>query len=207
MSPPFSLDECAELYEEILGDVLAATERFAAGLELEPIIAFYPPDAAQEIVGHAPAGFRLQAQHGSDLGHRMAHAASEAAAAGVERVLIRGSDSPGLPLACLEEALARLDAGDDVVLTPDQGGGYALIGLRTAQPRLFELEMSTRGLLEQTLQRARELGLTVSTTKPSFDLDTVGDLQLLDEISAEVKADLCPRTVQYLSTSPVDHVL
>ena len=33
MSPPFSLEECAELYSEMLGDVLLASLRYAAQLE------------------------------------------------------------------------------------------------------------------------------------------------------------------------------
>jgi uncharacterized protein len=207
MSPPLSLDECAELYDEMLGDVLVASARFAAQLGLEPVIAFHPVDAAAEIISRAPPHFRIQTQRGEGLGQRMAHAASEAAAAGAERVLMRGSDSPGLPLACFEEALARLDAGDDVVLTPDQGGGYALIGLRRPEPRLFEMPMSTSTVLDQTLARARDLGLIASTTQSSFDIDVVGDLRLLNGIPPEKRADLCARTVQYLSTSTLRHVL
>lgn len=207
MSPPFSLEECAELYSEMLGDVLLASLRYAAQLELESIAALHPPDAIYEMIGQAPPGFRLQAQRGQDLGARMAHAAREAAAAGAAMVLIRGSDSPALPFECFEEAVKRLDAGDDVVLTPDQGGGYALVGMRRIEPRLFEIPMSTGLVLDQTVEFARDLGLSVSTTQAGFDLDSVGDLQLLNALSEEKKADLCPRTVQFLSTTPGRRVL
>jgi glycosyltransferase A (GT-A) superfamily protein (DUF2064 family) len=187
----------------MLADVLSASARFADDLGLEKVLAFHPPEAAAELVHRAPPGFRLQAQQGSDLGERMAHVCLEASAAGAERVFIRGSDSPALTVRPLEQAMARLDAGDDLVLTPDQGGGYALIGLRRAQPLLFDLTMSTRTVLEETLTRARSLGLSATTTDPTFDLDRVGDFQPFLEWaragSGAEFADLCPRTVQFVS--------
>lgn len=211
MSPPLSLNEAAELYAEMLADVLAATGRYADVLDLEPVVAFHPPDAERELVHRAPPGFRLQAQRGRNLGDRMAHACREAAAAGVERLLIRGSDSPTLALPLFEEAMARLDAGDDVVLSPDQDGGYALVGLGEPAPRLFEITMSTSSVLEETLARAGSLGLRAGTTRPGLDVDTVEDLQLLrDEVqrlSVREAAELCPRTIALLDVMDSPPVL
>jgi rSAM/selenodomain-associated transferase 1 len=206
MSPPLSLEQAAELYGEMLADVLVASGRFARDLGLDPVLAFHPPDAARELVHRAPPGFRLHAQCGADLGERMAHAAREAAAAGVDRILIRGSDSPTLEGSCFEEILAGLDAGDDLVLTPDQDGGYATIGLRRPEPRLFQVEMSTASVFEETLARAASLGLRAGQTRPGFDLDTAADLALLDawlcgKSPSEI-ADLCPRTVGFLASLP-----
>ena len=211
MSPPLSLEQAAELYGEMLADVLIASGRFAGDLGLEPVLAFHPPDAARELVHRTPPDFRLHAQCGADLGARMAHAAREAAAAGVDRILIRGSDSPTLDRRCFEDALARLDAGDDVVLTPDQDGGYATIGLRLPESRLFQIEMSTASVFEETLARAASLGLRAGQTRPGFDLDTVADLPLLDAWlcgrSPSEIADLCPRTVGFLASLPSLSVL
>ncbi len=207
MSPPFSLDECAALYAEMLADVLASTELYATRLGLDPIVAYHPADAVYEIVGDAPAGFRFQVQRGEDLGERMAHAAAEAEAAGAECVLIRGSDSPALPFACFEEALERLKQGDEIVFTPDQSGGYALVGMKKVERRLFNIPMSSDAVLSQTLEFAHELGISTATTRAGFDLDTVGDLQLLDSLSDEEKADLCPRTVQFLRAGGESDVL
>ncbi len=207
MSPPLSSEDCAALYEEMLCDVLTASVGFADRLALEPVIAFHPPDAVGELLPLAPAGFRLQPQRGEDLASRMAFAVREAFAAGVRRVLNRGSDSPALPLAPFETVAERLDAGDDVVLTPDQGGGYALVGLRRPADGLFDLPMSTDQVLRKTIDRADELGLRASLTEPAFDLDTVDDIRLLAGLSAPERADLCPRTVQFLSTCPLGTVL
>lgn len=207
LCPPFSQEECAEFYQEMLADVLRATASFASQLDLEPVLAFHPPEAPHELVGLAPPGFRLHAQRGAGLGERMAHAAAEAAAAGAARILIRGSDSPAMPFEVLKEAIRRLDGGADVVLTPDQGGGYAAIGMRKADPRLFEFPMSTDTVLDQTLQRASSIGWRTATTPEAFDIDIVGDLQLISGLSPQQRANLCPRTIQFLSTSPGSDVL
>jgi rSAM/selenodomain-associated transferase 1 len=207
MSPPLSLDECAELYEAMLVDVLEASAGFAATLDLSPVLAFHPPDAALELIRYAPPGFRLHVQRGADLAERMANAFAEAAAAGASRILLRGSDSPGLEYALFETAMSRLDAGDDVVLTGDQSGGYALIGLRAPQPALFELAMSAHDVMEQTLRIAGSLGLRSSITTPCFDLDRVDDFRCLDALSPAQSLDLCPRTVKLISSLPLRKVL
>ena len=207
MSPPLSLDQCAELYDAMLVDVLEASAGFAVSLDLIPVLAFHPPDAVSELIGRAPPGFRLQIQHGVDLGERMANAFAEAAAAGAPRVLLRGSDSPGLERSVFEEAMSRLDAGDDLVLTPDQSGGYAMIGMRSPHPALFEPAMSTGEVMEQTLSIAGSLGLRSSITTPAFDLDTVEDFRCFDVLSPAQLSDLCPRTVKLISTLSLDNVL
>lgn len=207
MSPPLSLDECALLYAAMLADVLEASAGFAATLDMTAVLAFHPPDAVAELIDRAPPGTRLQVQRGADLGERMANAFAEAAAAGAPRILLRGSDSPALERSLFEEAMSRLDAGDDVVLTPDQSGGYAMIGMRSPQPALFEPVMSTEDVMDQTLLIAGSLGLRSTITAPGFDLNTVGDFRCLSALSSAQLLDLCPRTVKSISALPLDSVL
>jgi glycosyltransferase A (GT-A) superfamily protein (DUF2064 family) len=191
----------------MLGDVLETSADYAARLDLIPVLAFYPPDASGELLGLAPSGFRLHVQRGFDLGERMANAFAEASAAGAERILLRGSDSPALEWSLFEMAMNRLDSGDDLVLTPDQSGGYAMIGLRSPQPALFELSMSTEDVMEQTARIADRLGLRSSTTASGFDLDTMGDFHCFDALSPAQRSDLCPRTIKSMSSLPLASVL
>ena len=137
----------------------------------------------------------------------MANAFAEAAAAGVSRILLRGSDSPALERSVFEDAIRRLDGGDDLVLTPDQSGGYAMIGVRAPHPELFELAMSTDLVMEQTVLAAQSKGLRSSITTPGFDLNTVEDFRCIDVLSSEQRSDLCPRTVELISSLPLDNVL
>lgn len=195
-TPPLSPEQAASLYAAMLTDVLRASAGYASRLGLEPILHFDPPEAASELERFAPPGFRLLPQRGHGLAERMANAFEEASAAGAERVLLRGSDSPDLVLEICEEALARLDRGDDIVLTPDQGGGYALIALKEPHPELFALTLSTRSVFEETVALARRKGLVVSSTRACFDLDVAADVARLDAIGSPQSSVLCPETVQ-----------
>jgi hypothetical protein len=199
-APPLSLDQAAELYEAMLADVLVASARAAAEWDLEPVLAFYPPDAANEMVQRTPADFRLQIQRGTGLAERMANAFAEASAAGAPFALLRGSDSPGLGREYFANMIARLKAGDDLVLTPDAGGGYAMVGQRSSHhvplSALFDVPMSTDEVLCETLDIAEARGLRHSVTDSTFDLDQAGDIRHLDSLSQELLSDLCPRTVE-----------
>lgn len=199
LCPPLSLAQCAVLYEEMLADVLEVSGRTALVLGLQPVLAFHPPDSVAELIGRVPEGFRLHVQRGRDLGERMAHAFAEAAAAGADWTLLRGSDSPALGPEVIEEALDHLRAGADLVLTPDQSGGYAMIGMRQPRPGLFELPMSTPDMRDRTVELARASGLRVALTSAGFDLDEVGDFRFVSELNPAERSDLCPRTVEAIS--------
>lgn len=218
LTPALSPEQAAAFYEAMLTDVLVASLDFARRLELEPCLQFDPPEARDDFAARAPQGFRLLPQRGSDLAERMANAFSgtlegheardagesgqpgDAGEARCPALLLRGSDSPALDFGTVEEALIRLEAGADLVLTPDQGGGYALIGMKKPRIALFELTLSTASVLAETLERARALGLAVALTRPSFDLDVPADLARLDELPPGRSLDLCPRTVGFLGT-------
>lgn len=196
MSPPLSLAQAATLYDAMLSDVLEASAGFALALDLEPVLAFHPPDAVGEMLTRTPPAFRLQVQRGLGLGERMANAFAEAGAAGARIALLRGSDSPALDFARIEAMTLRLEAGCDAVFTPDTGGGYAMVGQRGAESRLFDVSMSTNDMLRRTLDLASSLGLRVDSTEPVDDLDAAVDLASLTKLSAAESSDLCPRTVE-----------
>lgn len=196
LCPPLALEQAASLYASMLDDVLEVSVGFARELGLEAWLHFEPEEARAEFAARSPLGFQLETQRGPDLARRMANAFARAAEAGCERMLLRGSDSPGLDFETVVDALGRLDAGADLVLTPDQGGGYALIGLKKPRNALFEVAMSTTSVLDETLARARALGLSTALTRASFDIDQVGDLSRVEALPAARSSVLCPRTVE-----------
>ncbi|MGH8648704.1 MAG: TIGR04282 family arsenosugar biosynthesis glycosyltransferase, partial [Burkholderiales bacterium] len=79
----------------------------------------------------------LAAQAGGDLGARML-AAFKSALAIHPRVLLLGSDCPALTARHLRQADRSLRDGADAVFVPCEDGGYALIGLRRVDARLFD---------------------------------------------------------------------
>lgn len=180
MCPPLEPAEAAELYGCMLDDVLEASVAHAKALGLELVLAVHPEDAQPELADRTPPPFRVIAQHGEGLARRMDRAIRQACAAGHERVILRGSDNPGLGLDHLRATLDLLKR-HDVVLTPDRDGGYGAIGLHAPHPGLFDHAMSTDRLLDETTRSARERGLAVALAPESFDLDTVDDLARLGE--------------------------
>jgi rSAM/selenodomain-associated transferase 1 len=197
LCPPFTPAQAALLYRAMLADVLDASAALAARRGLDAWLAVAPAQACAELARECPPAFRVVAQRGPDLAARMEWAVAEAASGGAAPILLRGSDSPALDAASLDAALDAL-ADHDLALCPDRDGGYGLVGLRRPAPGLFSHPMSTRSVLEDTLRRAEQLGLSTRVLEPRFDIDRVDDLRWLAELRARSGGEQCPRTLAYL---------
>jgi len=197
MTPPLSPVQAAEVYQQMLDDVLEATARFAGDLSLQPILTVHPPEACEAMAARAPRSFRVIAQRGPDLAERIDHAVREVGAAGYGPILIRGSDSPALGADTIENALLALERCD-LVLCPDRGGGYVLVGLRRPAPGLFDHPMSTTSVLSDTIANGETLGLRIELLEPGFDLNTIADLRWLREARDLGEILPCPRTLAFL---------
>lgn len=124
----------------------------------------------------------VRRQCGADLGARMYHALATALA-DYQRVVLVGSDCPFLNPGHIEEALARLGAGDDVVLGPAMDGGYVLIGARRVDNALFSgVPWGTGGVLTATRGQLRALAWRWSELPPLADIDTAADLKLIQNL-------------------------
>jgi glycosyltransferase A (GT-A) superfamily protein (DUF2064 family) len=114
----------------------------------------------------------------------MGSAINEAFAEGAERVRLVGSDLPGLSLEILREALDNLGRSD-LTLGPATDGGYYLIGLNEPCPELFAGPMwGSAEVLDQTLEIARSLCLSVALLPYLDDVDRPEDLNILSLPSA-----------------------
>jgi rSAM/selenodomain-associated transferase 1 len=171
-------ERATELYRCFLLDRLDA---LAALPGIARVVAFTPPEAGETMAGLVPAGFRLVAQHGADLGTRLIRLLGGLLEDGHPVALAMDSDSPTLPMAYVTQAAQLLEAGRaDVVVGPSDDGGYYLIGVRQLRPALFEgIPWSTAEVRATTLARARALDLSVRLLPPWFDVDTEADLHRL----------------------------
>lgn len=123
-------------------------------------------------------------QTAGDLGMRLTAAfaasfqAETAAALRKRLVLAIGADCPALGRGHIQQALTQLRQRD-VVLGPIQNSGYYLIGLKQLYPPLFaHIAWGTDQLLDQTLERIRQLGLSVSQLETLQDIDRPEDTAL-----------------------------
>ncbi|MGE4650540.1 MAG: TIGR04282 family arsenosugar biosynthesis glycosyltransferase [Myxococcota bacterium] len=200
LSPPLSPEQAAELYGAMLDDVLEVSAEAARIHELELWLVVTPAGAVAELSRRCPAGFQVFPQQGRDLSERMSRALAMAVARGVPRILLRGSDSPGLEATCIGEALQALGE-HDVVACPDRDGGYALIGLRGEVPGIFAHPMGTERVLRDTLEAAGRLGLRSHLLPGGFDIDRIEDLRWLAAARSAGRATGCPRTLRYLDAN------
>jgi uncharacterized protein len=126
-------------------------------------------------------GMAYTPQGKGDLGARMSGAFRDALSRGAGRVVLVGTDCPGLDSSVMRAAFAALRR-KDLVLGPATDGGYWLIGLRRPAPALFaDISWSTNSVLAQTRDRAQSLGLSVKTLDPLPDVDRPEDLPLWEE--------------------------
>jgi rSAM/selenodomain-associated transferase 1 len=110
------------------------------------------------------------------LGARMAQAFAEAFGAGAGRVVIIGTDCPGLSAELLRQAFDQL-LQHDLVIGPADDGGYYLLGMNQLHPELFDgKEWSTATVLPATLADAVRLGLRVAQLSTLHDVDSAQDL-------------------------------
>jgi len=120
-----------------------------------------------------PEALHWSAQGEGDLGQRMARAV-QSVLSKKERVLLIGTDLPGLTVALLQDAARALQT-HAVSLLPTSDGGYGLIGLRVWVPEIFiDMPWSTSQVCTLTLQRLAKHAVHVGPVL--HDIDEPADL-------------------------------
>lgn len=114
-----------------------------------------------------------------DLGLRMIRLTNRAIAYGAGGVLLLGTDSPHMSAARLHCAL-RLLRQYDVVLGPVEDGGYDLLATHGHAEGLFrDIAWGTSAVLDETMKRILERGLSFRCLSMGFDVDIPEDLARL----------------------------
>jgi uncharacterized protein len=188
--PPLTFEQAVDLNTAFLQDVadnlVLAGERACAGAGQKVAIVGYaaygPPDAIDFFRRILPSSVGLIEAWLPNFGDCLFHTIGEILARGHQSAVVLNSDSPTLPTALLvetAEVLAR--PSDRAVLGPSSDGGYYLLGLKHAHAHMFEdITWSTERVAEQTLARAREIGLDVHRLPVWYDVDDVDALKRLD---------------------------
>jgi hypothetical protein len=173
LAPALGADGAAALAARMLRHALA--QATAAGLG--PVALCAAPDTTHPALHEAAAacGATLAAQGEGDLGERM-HRAFTRHLALHGAALLMGTDAPALDAARLREAAQALQQ-HDAVFVPALDGGYALVGLRRADARVFTgMRWSHAQVMADTRQRLREAGLRWAELPAVADVDEPADL-------------------------------
>jgi rSAM/selenodomain-associated transferase 2/rSAM/selenodomain-associated transferase 1 len=131
--------------------------------------------------------FIYRAQGSGDIGRRMARAFEEAFQSETERVVIIGSDIPGISADLIRRAFEELKK-NDLVLGTAKDGGYYLIGMQRAAapeaiaPLFSGIKWGSREVISQTLSTAKALGLRFALLEKLADVDRIEDLHVWEKV-------------------------
>ncbi|MCG6945810.1 MAG: TIGR04282 family arsenosugar biosynthesis glycosyltransferase, partial [Deltaproteobacteria bacterium] len=133
-----------------------------------------------------------QPQGEGDLGERMQRAFSEAFQQGLSRVVIMGTDCPGVTGVIARTGFDLLNQFD-LVLGAAEDGGYYLIGLRQEMEQLFhDIPWGTSEVRARTVKAANQLGLRVVSLDLLADVDRTEDLKVWERESSATVDTLLP---------------
>lgn len=174
--PALGAEGAAQLARRMLTATLATAVAARLGV-VELCLTPAPDDPAWHDFSW-PAGVQLSGQGEGDLGQRLARAARHGLALGSPVMLI-GTDCPQLTPELLRRAAAQLQSHDSV-LHATHDGGYALLGLKYENPRVFaDIHWSSETVAASTRERISELGWSLAEGERLHDVDTGDDLQWL----------------------------
>lgn len=175
LMPPLTSEEAAQLHRELTQKTLqTATQKRLCEVQLWCWPSIDHPFFSMLAQTYSIGRF---VQQGADLGERMHHAFGQVLARFSSAIII-GCDCPSLTSGDLGQALGQLAQGKLCVLAPAEDGGYVLIGLKQAQPNLFDnMPWGSDQVLGLTRTRLKSLNLDFHELNTQWDLDTVDDLR------------------------------
>ena len=168
-------------------------------------IAVYTPVGAESAYTDIlPTDFSLLPQRGDGFGERLYFAVEDLFKCGFGSVCLIDSDSPTVPAENFAGAVELLSTTEDrVVLGPSDDGGYYLIGVKKPHQHLFkQIDWSTERVLNQTMQRATEIGVEAKLLPIGYDVDDGASLRrLCNELLTDMTSlDIAPYTREFLAS-------
>ncbi|WP_055434887.1 TIGR04282 family arsenosugar biosynthesis glycosyltransferase [Lacinutrix algicola] len=128
--------------------------------------------------------FSKHQQFGNDLGERMKNAFENGFKKGYEKIIIVGSDLYDLNTEIINQAFIQLDTHDNVI-GPAEDGGYYLLGMKTLNPSVFDIEnWGTETVYKQTISKLTSSLYVLETLN---DIDYVEDLKPYDIFNKYLK--------------------
>jgi hypothetical protein len=189
--PVLGTQGAANLQKHMTEHVLARTSGFVSQRKVDMEVRYEGGNRGlmEKWLG---SNISYRSQGRGDIGIRMSRAFSQAFDQGVNRVVIVGSDCPGINEATVRTAFDLL-AQFDLVVGPANDGGYYLIGLRQEESELFEnVPWGTAEVGARTLEIADRLGLHWVKIEPLDDVDRAEDIEVWEREASKKDAPSHP---------------
>ncbi len=195
--PRVDHERAARLYEAFVTDM---TRRLRTDGRFDLAILSDPEPAASPRLSEiaSAAGVPILAQHGIDLGERLARAIADALALARPFAIAVGADHPTLPKALLHLVADHLEAGGEAAIVPSADGGYCALGVARARPEIFAgVPWGGPEVLARTLAAFERAGVEPLLTPAWYDIDGPDDLERL----RRELATLDPRSGDFPATT------
>jgi len=173
LAEDIGIDKALDVYNELVHHTHKITQK----IEVDKSVYYSEYVELEDVWNNGD--FKLTSQKGFTLGEKM-HNAFDEAFDSYKKVVIIGSDCYDLSASIIKSAFEMLEE-NDIVVGPAKDGGYYLLGMKEFFPQLFEgKEYSTDSVLNELLQEAEELELSVHQLPILNDIDTLDDLKETD---------------------------
>jgi len=199
LSPPLTPEQAAGLNACFLKDTVANLEEAASVTAAKWVVSYTPAGEEVAFEGILPPGALLLRQRGTGFGERLLRTTTDLFACGFSSVCLIDSDSPTVPTSAFVRAVKELSGSDDrVVIGASDDGGYYLIGLNREHAALFHnISWSTSVVTQQTRQRAKHLGVPVTSLPTWYDVDEAESLNRLGRELLSRRVDLSHSSSAY----------
>ena len=175
-------DAAMDIYKQLIKN----THDKIQSLEIDKII-FYSDFIEDDIWENDL--FQKEIQEGNDLGERMKNAFKSLSAgqtgsftARYKKVVIVGTDCPGINKHILSDAFLKLN-NFDIVIGPATDGGYYLLGMKKEHSFLFQdIEWSTDKVFQQTIELCNRNHLSYFLLPKLSDIDEEKDLKHFENL-------------------------
>ena len=125
-----------------------------------------------------PSEFSLHLQEGADLGEKMKNAFGLMFNNRYEKVIIIGTDCPGINSNFILRSFLELSQ-HDITIGPSNDGGYYLVGMNKFYPFLFDrIEWGSEQVLNKTINIIKKNKLKLFMLPELIDIDTEQDLKI-----------------------------
>lgn len=174
------------LHRRLTSHMIHIAKHFAMASNTDFVVCFDGADTykMQQVFG---TDLEFFPQCEGDLGQRMSAAFATFLGQGRQRVILIGSDCPGITSKTLASAFFQLNH-HELVLGPATDGGYYLIGLTAPHSELFQdMPWGTDTVLVKTQTKAKELGLRTAFLEPLTDIDKPEDLHVWENIFRQIR--------------------
>jgi len=153
-----------------------------------PISLFYTGTTEEKMSYWLGNSFDYHFQCEGDIGKRMGDAFTRTFHHGVRSAVLLGSDIPEITRTIITQGCISLQT-EEVVFGPSRDGGYYIIGMRAENaPQIINLlfdriPWSTKNVLEISVQRLDNAGVSYSLLQTLDDIDRPEDLHIAEALN------------------------